>query len=356
MKKKILAVHLLNNYSGSPRVFASALDALQAQGHEVTLLSSQGPGFLDGKGDHFVQVPYRWSANKALRLLRFALSQVYLFFRLLAWWPQEVTLYINTLLPFGAAMAARLMGKRVVYYCHETHIDPPVLNRWLRFWVKHAADELIIVSDYLRRELNFQGIPYTVVPNVLPEELLEDSAQAPVEKEGFHLLMAASLKAGKGLEQFIQLAEAMPDFPFTLIIGSARENIQHFLAGRKLPSNLRLLDRQGDMRPFYRQASLLLNLSVPGLFHETFGMTILEGMAYGLPVIVPPVGAPADIVTEGKDGFLIDSRDTESLKACIESLAAAPATYARMAEAARATARTYDPRSFAAGVGQVFAS
>ena len=353
--KPIIAIHLLNNFSGSPRVFASALEVLQAEGHEVTLLTSKGPGFLDETGDHQVHIPYRWHANKWLRLCFFGLSQVYLFFRLLAWWPKDVTIYINTLLPFGGAMAAKLMGKRVVYYCHETHIDPPLLNSWLRFWVKKAADELIIVSDYLRKELAFSTKHYTVVPNVLPTELLADSQNPQLPKKDFSILMAASLKEGKGLWEFLRLAEAMPTFSFTLIIGAERESVKQFFGDAKIPANVRLLARQDDMRPFYREASSLLNLSVPGLFHETFGMTILEGMAYGLPVIVPPVGAPADIVTEGHDGFLIDARETKQLKAGIETLANNQAKYAAFSAAAKRTAQSYDQQTFAEGISKIFA-
>lgn len=354
--KTILAIHLLNNYSGSPRVFASAIDALQERGHQVTLLTSKGPGFLDGKANRQIHIPYRWHANRWMRLLLFMISQVYLFFRLLAWWPKEVTFYINTLLPFGAAMAAKLMGKRVVYYCHETHIDPPILNRWLRFWVKAAADDLIIVSEYLRKELKFEGKPYRVLPNVLPAELLADSELPHAPRKDFGILMAASLKKGKGLWEFIQLAEAMPDFPFTLVIGADQAEIDAFLGDTKFPENLTLMARQHDMRPLYRKASLLLNLSVPGLFHETFGMTILEGMAYGLPVIVPPVGAPVDIVTEGHDGFLIDSRKTDKLKACIELLATDKPRYQSLVASARQTAKSYDQDRFSKGIVQVFAS
>lgn len=353
--KKVLAVHLLNNYSGSPRVFASALDVLQDEGHEVTLLTSKGPGFLDEKGNKQIHIPYRWHANRWLRLLLFMFSQVYLFFRMLAWWPRDVTVYINTLLPFGAAMAAKLMGKPVVYYCHETHIDPPLLNRWLRFWVETAADELIIVSDYLRKELQFQDKPFTVIPNVLPSELLEDSKSFQASRPDFNVLMAASLKKGKGLFEFVQLAEAMPELPFNLVIGADQEAIDAFFEGVSFPQNLTLLARQGDMRPLYRKASVLLNLSVPGLFHETFGMTILEGMAYGLPVIVPPVGAPADIVTDGVDGYLVDSRDMAKLKACLEALRVDPTAYSQMSAAAQKTAAGYDQGSFAAGIEAVFA-
>ena len=53
----------------------------------------------------------------------------------------------------------------------------------------------------------------------------------------------------------------------------------------------------------------MLNLSDVNLWVETFGLTILEGMAYKLPAIVPPVGGVIELVEENKNGFLIDSKD-----------------------------------------------
>lgn len=64
-----------------------------------------------------------------------------------------------------------------------------------------------------------------------------------------------------------------------------------------------------NTHPFYQEASIILNLSDVNLWVETFGLTILEGMAYQLPAIVPPVGGVIELVEENKNGFLIDSKD-----------------------------------------------
>ena len=46
---------------------------------------------------------------------------------------------------------------------------------------------------------------------------------------------------------------------------------------------------------------------------ETFGMTILEAMAYGIPVIAPPIGGPKELIRDGREGRLIDSRNIDEL-------------------------------------------
>ena len=61
------------------------------------------------------------------------------------------------------------------------------------------------------------------------------------------------------------------------------------------------------------EADLVLNLSNPSLWVETFGLTLLEAMAYQLPVICPPVGGPIELVKNDENGFCIDSRNMDEL-------------------------------------------
>ena len=42
---------------------------------------------------------------------------------------------------------------------------------------------------------------------------------------------------------------------------------------------------------------------------ETFGLTILEGMAYGLPALIPPVGGITELVEHGRSGYWTNSRN-----------------------------------------------
>jgi glycosyltransferase involved in cell wall biosynthesis len=47
--------------------------------------------------------------------------------------------------------------------------------------------------------------------------------------------------------------------------------------------------------------------------YEGFGIAYLEGMAFGLPAIATTAGAAGEIVTHGKDGYLISPGDSHAL-------------------------------------------
>lgn len=63
-------------------------------------------------------------------------------------------------------------------------------------------------------------------------------------------------------------------------------------------NNIKILSRQTDVSTFYNKASVVLNLSDKRQFVETFGLTALEAMSAGLPVIVPTEGGIAEIVDD----------------------------------------------------------
>jgi phosphatidylinositol alpha 1,6-mannosyltransferase len=69
--------------------------------------------------------------------------------------------------------------------------------------------------------------------------------------------------------------------------------------------------------------------------HETFGQTIQEAAASGLPVVAPAVGGPVDLVESGVTGYLVTPGDGDALTAVTRRLAADPGARAAMGRAGR---------------------
>lgn len=75
---------------------------------------------------------------------------------------------------------------------------------------------------------------------------------------------------------------------------------------------------------------VLVNASEP----EPFGLSILEAMAAGVPVVAVDSGGPQEIIRDGQDGLLVPSADPGQIAGAVESLLTSPELRERIRESA----------------------
>lgn len=344
----IVFVHLFNDRSGSPKVLSQVISAVAQHGTDVEILTSNYEnGFLNGLPGIRRNIFYRRSENKLITLFYFLVAQIFLFVQCLRYWHRDVVFYVNTMMPCGAALAARLMGKQVIYHLHETSLRPAILKKFLRLVIKLTASKIIFVSNYLFKVEGFSNIPQYVVHNALSIDTMQQPERQMASE--FNVLMICSLKKYKGVYEFIAIAKKLiseSSIHFTFVLNAEQQEIDSWIVGVDMPENITILPRQHDVSQFYNHADVLLNLSRPDEWVETFGLTILEGMAQGLPVIAPPIGGPAEIISDGKEGFLISCYETEKISEIILQLAFNREDYSRMSHNAWMRAKDFSLTSF----------
>ena len=97
---------------------------------------------------------------------------------------------------------------------------------------------------------------------------------------------------------------------WTLKMFGAGDLKEEFLSKIKtMDANIQVENPTTDIISKYMQSSMLLLTSL----YEPFGLVLLEAMSCGLPVVAfdCPYG-PADIISDGVDGFLIKNRDIDA--------------------------------------------
>jgi phosphatidylinositol alpha 1,6-mannosyltransferase len=95
----------------------------------------------------------------------------------------------------------------------------------------------------------------------------------------------------------------------------------------------------GELAEIYASLDIFVHSGT----RETFGQTLQEAAASGLPVVAPATGGPLDIVSDGITGFLVPPGAAGPLADAVARLAGDPAMRAAMGQAGRqkVTGRTW---------------
>lgn len=99
-----------------------------------------------------------------------------------------------------------------------------------------------------------------------------------------------------------------PDWCLHIYGGYGEEQDSLLTSIRQMDANIQVHEATSELFIIYKQSSILLLTS----WYEPFGLVLPEAMSCGLPVVAfdCPYG-PADIITDGVDGFLISKRSLE---------------------------------------------
>lgn len=84
---------------------------------------------------------------------------------------------------------------------------------------------------------------------------------------------------------------------------------------------LPFIDRRDEMARLLASADVY----VSGMAHETFGLSVVEAQACGLPVVGMRAGAMTDRVREGVDGFLVAAHEPDTAAQMAARIVATPA-------------------------------
>lgn len=205
-------------------------------------------------------------------------------------------------------------------------------------------DRLLAVSRYSASLLDFTAAKTTVIyGGVDPRRFAPTAGE---RREG--VLAVGRLTPHKGFDRLIT---ALPRGASLTIAGTGGHDPDP--PERDYPEHLRSLARSDDVRfagavpdaalaGLYRRAAVVAVPSVEVTCYgrtiavsELLGLTAIEAMASGTPVVASRLGGLAEVVVDGETGFLVEPGNTGELGARLEALLNEPERARRMGDAAR---------------------
>lgn len=198
------------------------------------------------------------------------------------------------------------------------------------------ADSIFVASSFTAKTLsqypqqlsNAKVIPYGF-PKVISERNYSSSAARPLK-----VLFVGGLSQRKGIADLFE------------VVKNLKDQVQLTVVGHKPSVSCAALDAalskctwipskpHQDILQLMREHDVFV---FPSVF-EGFGLVITEAMSQGTPVITTYNTAGADLIENGKNGWLVDAASTGQLQNAIEKLIANPGLVAEAGLAAMQTA------------------
>lgn len=344
-------------YGGSGVVATELGKALARRGHQVHFISYAMPmrlgGFLENLFYHEVEM-------SSYPLFDFPLYTLALSSKMV-----EVTqyekldiLHCHYAIPHAASayMAKQILQSstpKVITTLHGTDITlvglEPSFLPVMKFAIEQS-DGVTAVSRFLREKtLTNYGISkdIEVIQNFVDTEVYRRVPADHIRQRYSHpgdriLLHTSNFRAVKRVQDVIlTFSEVRKKIPSTLLlIGDGPDRSQCELMTRELglQDSVRFLGKQIELVELLSSGDLFLMPSQS----ESFGLSALEAMACGVPVISSSVGGLPELQVHGQTGYIAEIGDIERMSKYAIDLLSNPTKHQMFAEAARGRAVEFD--------------
>ena len=203
---------------------------------------------------------------------------------------------------------------------------------------KSWPQRFLAVSNFQRDMLVRQGMPVDRT-FTLHNPVDDIFFTVPDTSVPLGVLFFGRLEDYKGVFDVVSLARRLPEVPFILAgDGSQFERLRK-IADEESLQNLKILGSQNRDQILRLLEKSMLAI-VPSRWHETFGLTAVEAMASGTPVLVTDMGGLPEVIADGSTGKKVVVGDIAGMERFIRDLQNDPSNALTMGARGRERART----------------
>lgn len=239
---------------------------------------------------------------------------------------------------FVSPRALRLGQENMTYNNHSPQLQSELMERL------PMLDGLVVISEsdaaVYSAQLDGSGTPVRFIPNSVPEACVR-----PSDGVSKTVIAAGRLAAVKQYDvlitAFARVVAARPDWQLRIYGGGdQRAELRKLIDQLRLYNHVRLMGPRSSIEPEWAKASIAVSTSR----HESFGMSLVEAMRCGLPVVSTDCDyGPREIIHHGTDGLLVPVGDTKAISRALLTLIDDPELRRAMGSAALHSARRFEP-------------
>jgi glycosyltransferase involved in cell wall biosynthesis len=202
----------------------------------------------------------------------------------------------------------------------ETQMQKNIFSKLLSCLKRVAivlSDKIIVYSKNIVSQWSLGGYQNKIL--IAPYLFLDFNkfgVERSLNERGSVVGYIGRLSPEKGIWNLIEaipkLVEASPDVRFLIVgDGELRREVEQYLTENNLENKVRFAGwvSNDDIPDYLNQLKLLVLPS----YTEGLPVIVQEAMACGTPVLATPVGAIPDIITDGENGFIMESNSPECI-------------------------------------------
>lgn len=244
------------------------------------------------------------------------------------------------------AWIAHAIGVPYVLHLHgaeyqEYWTDAPSRRNRAIGWLFAHAGRVIVLGNtwaqFVTSRVPGIGPRVLIVPNAAPRPVLAHRGGGNL----VHILFLGRVGDRKGVPQLGEALSRMQGDPGWRATIAGDGHVEAARVAAKEAGLAEHVDIPGWVGP-EQVAELIANADIMVLpsFHENLPISVIEAMAAGLAIVVTPVGAVEDIITDEVNGLLVPPGDVDALTVALQRLVADPELRARLGQAALEVHRT----------------
>jgi len=294
---------------------------LAKKGHEVHIIT-MADGRLSRKSrekDFYVH-RLAWQKIKFLRIISLWLKIILLLKKI----NPEIIQAQGLGIALPAFLAKKFLRKPYIIYCRGSDVYLPwkFKSKIAKLVLKNADLVISLTNDMAKEVKKIYNREIKVIPNGIDLErfgnLSKDKTRQKLQIRGKEkiIIFIGGLKPVKGIQYLIMAMDIIrrkePKAKLILVGGGEeKENLEKLVKKLNLKNNVNFVGKVPNEKvPEYLIASDIFVLSS---LSEGFPNTVLEAMVSGLPIVATKVGGLAEIIKDGKNGFLVEPRNSQEL-------------------------------------------
>ena len=233
--------------------------------------------------------------------------------------------------------AAREGGSRL--YAYSKYIIKP--------WWGRLHGRIAVSGASLRLIGKHFASRYRIIPNGVDCGFFADSSPIAEFTDGKrNILFLGRLEKRKGLpfllEAFALVKRDLPDTRLVVVGGDGgiRSICELYVERNRLADVVFTGYVPDEAKPrYFRTADIFC---APNTGGESMGIVLLEALSAGVPIVASRIEGFSEVLTEGREGFLVEPRDSRALAGALKRLLSDQALRRKMGHEAQRTARRYD--------------